>query len=583
MRYSNIYPKTRKEEPKSVVSPGTKLLIRSGFIEQISSGLWAMSILGLLVKRNIENIVRDEMNKSGAVEIEFPILQPKELWEESGRWSKYIEAGIAFKLKDRKDLEYFLAPTAEEVVTSFRRKNLRSYRDLPMNLWQMNTKFRDEMRPRQGLIRGREFIMKDAYSFDENDQGMAETFAKMDIAYNKIFKRCSLEFIKVEADSGAIGGNNSAEFMALTNIGEDTLLYCPKCNYGGNQEKASAHFPEYPEIDYAAIQELETPEIKTVDDLVKFTNIPADKMIKTIVLVVDEKPVVVSLRGDLEISETKLMNILGGSKVEHASPETVFEVTKAPVGFAGPVGLYKKTPFTYLIDVSAKGLRNFLCGGNKRDIHYINVNFGKDVQEPETYHDVSKAVSGQQCSSCKEGILDTLQGIEVGHIFQLGQAYSTPMNAKFINREGKEEFFWMGCYGIGISRIVQTIAEQSYDERGIIWPMSVAPFQAIVLPVNTKYHLDDAIEIYNDLLQSGLKILIDDSDTRIGEKFANAELLGIPVQIVLGKSWENNKKLEVRWRDYKNYDAQIFTIAKPNSLPGCEMTLGELKDFLGKC
>lgn len=581
MKYSKIYPKTRKEDPKTVVSTGTKLLVRAGLVEQVSSGLWIMTTLGLLVRKNIENIVREEMNKAGAIEFEFPILQPRKLWEESGRWNRYVEDEIAFKLTDRKDIDYFLAPTAEEMVTYFARKNLKSYKDLPVNIWQMSTKFRDEIRPRQGLIRGREFMMKDAYSFDQNEESMSESYKIMASAYQNIFEKTGLNFIKVEADSGSIGGNNSAEYMALTEIGEDVLLYCPKCNYGANQEKAQAYFPAV-NHELNKIVELETPDIKTVDDLYKFTGVNPEQMIKTVILEVDDNPVIVSLRGDLEISEIKLMNLLNGKKVKNASPEIVQKVTNAPVGFAGPINLYKKTEFKYLFDVSTKDLKNFLCGGNKKDIHYIDVNFGVDVDVPQEFHDISKAVKGLNCPSCHDGILDSLQGIEVGHIFQLGQVYSKPMEAKFINNQGKEEFFWMGCYGIGISRIVQTLAEQWNDEKGIIWPENISPFEIVVIAVNNKYHLNDATNIYEELKSKGYKTLLDDSDSGAGGKFIDAELMGIPLQIVVGKAWQNENTLELRWRNTKNYDSNIFKIEKENALPSTKIELSELDDLLKK-
>lgn len=580
MKYSLIHPKTRREDPRSVVSSGTKLLMRAGFIEQISSGLWTIATLGLRVKKNIESIVRDEMNKSGAIEFEFPILQPRELWEESGRWSKYIEANIAFKLTDRKRLDYFLAPTAEEVVTNFARKNLKSYRDLPANIWQMNQKFRDEIRPRQGLIRNREFLMKDAYSFNESEESMINTYNIMGETYKNIFSRCGLNFIRVEADSGAIGGNNSSEFMALTDIGEDVLLYCDKCGYGANQEKATSFLPEYTNEENSDLIELETPDIKTVEDLFKFTNVPENKMIKTVVLEYDGKPVIISIRGDLQINETKILNLLNATKIRNASAEMVEETTKAPVGFAGPINLYKNTDIPYFFDISTKGLKNFLCGGNKKDIHYLNVNFGRDVQEPDIFHDLSKTEVGHICPNCKENKLNTLQGIEIGHIFQLGQTYSKSMNAKFVDKTGKEDYFYMGCYGIGVSRILQTIVEQSYDDKGIIWNKNIAPFKILIIPISYKEHLSEAMKIYNEFNEIGISTLIDDTDSRIGEKFANAELIGIPLQIVVGKSWLLNQKLEVRWRDTNKFDESIFSIQKENGLPSCEMNLEELRNVI---
>jgi len=581
MHYSKVFPKTRRDNPKENNSPGTNLLIRCGLAEQLAAGLWLNTPLGLMVRRKVETIVREEMNRAEAIEVEIPLLHPKELWDETGRFDKYKAANISFTTQDRKGAKYILAPTAEEAITNFARKNLLSYRDLPVNFWQMGPKFRDELRPRQGLIRGREFLMKDAYSFDVDSDGMVKSFKIMEATYKRIFERLNFNYIQVEADSGTIGGSGSSEFMAITECGEDTLLYCPDCHYGGNQEKAIAYFYESSES-LNPLTKIATPDIKTVEELEKFTSIPAKQMVKTIILEADGNPVIVSMRGDLEISEFKLAKLLKAENVETADQEIVKKVTGAPVGFAGPINLFGKTDVPYFFDISVKHVKNFLCGANSQDIHFINVNSGRDFPEPKEYHDLSKAVEGSYCSNCKKGMLKVMRGVELGHIFQLQQSYSQPMKATFSDKEGNVVPFWMGCYGIGVSRIVQTIIEQFNDERGIIWPLTLAPFKVVVIPVNFDEHLEVAEDIYKQLLDSGIEVIIDDRDARIGEKLTTAELLGWPVQILIGRSWDKDKKLEVRWRDPKKFDENIFSKPENNSLPTAEMELSEVISWLKK-
>jgi len=580
MNYSKLFPKTRREDPKDGSSPATKLLVRAGFIDQISRGIWTMATLGLKVRRNIERIVREEMEKAGAIELELPILQPRELWDETKRWDKYMHAQIAFHLRDRKNVDYILAPTAEEVITDFARKNVRTVYDLPITLWQMSPKFRDELRPRQGIIRGREFVMKDAYSFDSTKEGMLDSYEKMDAAYNAVFTRCGFNFIKVEADSGSIGGSGSAEFMAVTQFGEDTLLYCTQCGYGGNQEKAKAFFQPYINRGRDALQLLETPNVKTVEQLEVFTKIPASKMVKTIVLIADEKPVIVSMRGDLEISEVKLAGLLSATSVETAPFDVVERVTNAPVGFAGPINLYGKTDVPYFFDYSVEGLQNFLCGANKQDVHYIGVNSGRDFPEITEYKDLSKAIAGQHCSNCQEGVFEEKHGIELGHIFQLQQVYSRPMKATFKDNSNEAIPYWMGCYGIGVSRIIQAIVEQNYDDRGIIWPFALAPFKVIVIPVKPENDRT-ARDAYNTIREAGIDTVLDDRDVRIGEKLTDAELQGWPIQVVVGRSWESEQKVEVRWRDTRSYDHALFSVTK-NSLPSALLTSEEFITLIKK-
>lgn len=542
-----------------------------------------MTTLGLMVRRLIEQIVRQEMSRTGAIEVELPILQPRELWDETGRWTKYMSAGIAFHLADRRGGEYILAPTAEEAVTSFARATLRTHRDLPLTLWQMSPKFRDEFRPRQGLIRGREFVMKDAYSFDVDERGMRLSYEIMDHAYQKVFTRCGFSFIKVEADSGAIGGSGSAEFMAITEFGEDVLLYCPYCGYGGNQERASAFFPPYPEVPLEDLQEIATPDIRTVEQLEKSVGYRSEQMVKTIVLQADGKSIIVSVRGDLEISEVKLANFLGATTIEIADAETVEMVTGAPVGFAGPINLYGQTQIPYYVDRSVRGLANFLCGANKRDTHYIGCNAGRDFLAIDRYYDLVKAIAGQYCAHCQKGAMLEKRGIELGHIFQLQQVYSQPMEATFIDVNGERVPYWMGCYGIGVSRIVQAIVEQSYDKRGIVWPLALTPFEVAIIPV-TAEHLAAAEDLYELLVEAGVRVLLDDRPARIGEKLTDAELQGWPVQVLVGRHWDTRGDLEVRWRDIKNFDLGLFALQNDDdrALPTAIMTPEDFVHFINK-
>ncbi len=586
MRYSKIFPKTRRDDPSDFPSAGSRMLIRGGFISQAASGIWIMTPLGLIVRRLIEQIIREEMERIGAIELELPILQPKELWERSHRWAGYVESNTSFKVVDQKGNEFFMAPTAEEVVTDFASRVLQTYRDLPITFWQMSPKFRDEEKPHHALIRCREFVMKDAYSFGIDPESMKQAFDSMELAYNRVFRRCGFNFIKVEADSGAIGGSGSAEFMAFAEFG-DVLLQCTSnaCDYGGNQEKTSVYYPPHPnpKEPLQGLREIQTPNIRTVQELEQFVGLPANKMAKTIVMTADDTPVIVTMRGDLEISEIKLANLLGvtDKKVKTADAETVISVTGAPVGFAGPIDLYGSTAVPWYFDRSVKDLRNFLCGANKKDVHYVNVNPGRDFPQITNYYDLAKAVAGQYCPKCKTNALVEKRGIELGHIFQLQDRYSKPteMDAGFANGAGEKIPFSMGCYGIGVSRIVQTIVEQRNDDRGIIWPWSLTPYQVSVIPVNADKNLKDAERIYKYLEQRGFRVLLDDRDARIGEKLTDHELLGWPLQVLVGRTWERDQTLEVRWRDVNTSDGARFVIPKAGTLPTAFMSLEEFAEF----
>lgn len=584
MYLSKVYPRTRREDPRDANSPGTINLIRAGFVSKVTSGIWTWTTLGLRVRRKVETIVREEMESIGAVELELPILQPRELWEQTSRWGKYTQGRTAFVTTDRAGNQFLLAPTAEEVITSFAAANLTSHKDLPMTFWQMSPKYRDEMRPRQGLIRGREFLMKDAYSFSADQAGMKQAYDDMASAYKKIFVRCGFSpFLWVEADSGAIGGSGSTEFMAVTEYGEDYLLNCPECHYGANQEKASTVF-SYEEVPMAPLERIDTPNIRTVAELEKFIALRADQMVKTIVLVADGNPVIVSMRGDLEISEVKLANLLGAQNVETAHASIVEEITRAPVGFAGPINLFNRERIfngqevPYFFDLSVKGLRNFLCGGNEIDVHYVNVNTGRDFPEPEQFYDLSKVVDGQHCPRCS-GTLRESKGIELGHIFQLQQVYSAPMNAVFADKDGQLIPFWMGCYGIGVSRIVQAIVEQHYDEKGLIWPIDLAPFEMTVIPTN-KRMIDDAKQVYDELNRHFPgEVMLDDLGRSFGASMTDAELIGYPFQLIVGRNWTEERKLEVKIRDQRKLpDRSEVNVAARQSAE--LMTVEEFTSYL---
>lgn len=425
--------------------------------------------------------------------------------------------------------------------------------------------------------------MKDAYSFDSTEEGLKKSYLLMEKTYHRIFERCGFNFIEVEADPGAIGGSGSAEFIALTEYGEDTVLFCKHCHYGGNQEKASAYFPPYPKEPMKDLLKIPTPNIRTVEELVQFIGFKPEQMVKTIVMNADGKPIIVSMRGDLEISEVKIANLLRASNVVTADYDLVEEVTGAPVGFAGPINLFGKTKVPYYFDKSVKGLRNFLCGANKKDIHYIEVNTGRDFPAPPEYFDLSKATAGSFCPNCQNYPLKVYRGIELGHVFQLQQNYSSLMKATFLNKEGQKNNFWMGCYGIGVSRIVQAAVEQFHDERGIVWPVNLAPFEVVIIPINVDNHLTPSLEIYKKFQEEGFKVILDDRDLRTGEKLTDAELLGWPVQIIIGRSWDSEKKLEVRWRNVKNFDKNVFQFKDSKTLPTCITDLVSIITFLKQC
>jgi len=544
MRYSELLLPTLKETPTEAEVVSHRLLLRAGFIRKLSSGVYTYLPLGLASIRKVEQIVREEMNRAGAQELLMPMVQPADLWKESGRWEKYGPELLRFT--DRHDRESCLGPTHEEVITDLVRREIHSYRNLPLNLYQIQTKFRDEIRPRFGLMRGREFIMKDGYSFDASEKGAEITYQKMYDAYHRIFKRCGLSFRAVEADTGTIGGSFSHEFMVLADTGEDTLVICKNCAYAANMEKAAVQPPAKTEedVELLPLQKIETPGKKKVEAVCGFLGIAPRELVKTMVYLADGAPVAVLVRGDHEVQPVKLKNMLGAVEVELADEKQVFDITGVPSGYLGPIGL--KIPVAADREIAA--MANFTVGANEKNYHLQNVNFPRDFNVFQVA-DLRQVTADDRCPSCG-GILELTRGIEVGHIFKLGDSYSKALKATFQDSNSEEQNFIMGCYGIGVSRTVAAAIEQNHDEHGIIFPLPLAPLQVIILnldPQNTEITMA-AESFYRQLQQEGLEVLLDDRDERPGIKFKDADLIGIPYRITIGKRFLQEGEVEIRTR-----------------------------------
>jgi prolyl-tRNA synthetase len=558
MRYSQYFIPTVKETPSDAEVISHQLMLRSGMIRKLAAGIYNYLPLGLRSIRKVEAIVREEMNKAGAIEMLMPAVQPAELWKESGRWDFYGKELLRFK--DRKDAEFCMGPTHEEVVTDLIRKEVRSYRQLPINLYQIQGKFRDEIRPRFGLMRGREFIMKDAYSFDVNEAGADVSYAKMYKAYRRIFERCGLRFRAVEADTGSIGGNFSHEFMVLADSGEDAIVSCSACQYAANMEKAETRKSAAGEhADPRPLERVTTPGQKSVEEVALFLGVSSTQVVKTLVLLADNEPVVALLRGDYDLNEIKLKNHLGCAELEMAGDDVVAKVTGAPTGYAGPVGLPGKVKI--VADLSLEGMHNFVVGANAGDTHLKNVNLERDFSVTG-FVDIRNVIIGDPCPRCDEGSLEIWRGIEVGHVFKLGTKYSKSLHATFLDADGKEQIIYMGCYGIGIGRTVAACIEQNHDENGIIFPIPIAPFQVIVSALSAK---DDSVKdaaeaIYQDLLESGIEVLLDDRDERPGFKFKDADLIGIPLRIVVGAKHLVDGRVELKER--RSGEVELLPIAE---------------------
>jgi prolyl-tRNA synthetase len=547
---SRFHIPTLKEDPADAEVISHKLMLRAGMIRKLTAGVYSYLPLGCRSLRKMEQIVREEMDAAGAQEVFLPMVQPAELWMESGRWDIYGSELLRFK--DRHDRESCLGPTHEEVITDLVRRDVRSYRELPINLYQIQTKFRDEIRPRFGLMRGREFTMKDGYSFDASDSAADESYQVMWEAYKRVFQRCGLKFRAVEADSGPIGGSFSHEFMVLADTGEDTIVSCDSCDYAANMEKAEIRASK---TDFTAVGEpakkVETPEMRTIEEVSSFLKVRPEDLIKTLILQSEKGVIAVLIRGDQELNETKLKNHLNVSEIALADEKTIVEITGGPLGFSGPVGLEQ---ITILADHTIAGMGTAVVGANEKDFHLMNVNPQTGFRVDE-YGDFRNAREGDLCPRCT-GKLMLTKGIEVGHIFKLGTKYSRSMNAVFLDSDGQERPMIMGCYGIGVSRTVAAAIEQNNDADGIIFPPPIAPFQVIVTPVGAKSpEIDEAAEkIYRELWAEGIDTLIDDRDERPGVKFKDADLMGIPVRITVGKKALAESKLELRNRRTKNVE-----------------------------
>jgi len=543
MKMSNMLIATLREVPAEAEIDSHKLMLRSGMIRKMAAGVYNYLPLGLKVLKNVEDIVREEMNAAGAQEFLASAIIPAELWQESGRWDAY--GAEMFRLKDRGERDFCLGPTHEEVFTDIARNEIKSYKQLPLNLYQIQTKYRDERRPRFGVMRSREFIMKDAYSFDKDQDGLDLAYDKMHDAYVKIFNRCGLDAKCVAADSGAIGGSNSAEFMVRSEVGEDDVVFCTQCDYAANIEKASSPAEKEEKQELMDAEKIATPNSRGIDEVSEFLNISPKKTVKTLLYNIDGKIVAVFVRGDREVNEVKVANASNASgDIEMASREEYINATGCDIGFAGPIGIKADL---ILVDEEVENMYNFVVGANETGYHIRNVNYGTDFEG--TIGDFRNVTEGERCPVCG-GKITIARGTEVGHIFKLGSKYSEAMNANFIDEEGKEKPFIMGCYGIGVTRTMASIIEQHHDENGIVWPLSVAPYHVSVITVNVKDEEQTKVanQLYEELISMGIEVLLDDRNERAGVKFKDSELMGIPMRVTVGKKIGDGE-VEFKLRD----------------------------------
>lgn len=530
MKMSNMLISTLREVPAEAEIDSHKLMLRAGMIRKMASGIYNYMPLGLKVLKNVEDIIREEMNEAGAQEFLASAVLPAELWQESGRWDAYGEE--MFRLKDRNNRDFCLGPTHEEVFTDIARNEIKSYKQLPVNLYQIQTKYRDERRPRFGVMRSREFIMKDAYSFDKDQEGLDISYNKMREAYIKVFNRCGIDAKPVEADSGAIGGSNSAEFMVRSEVGEDDVVFCTSCNYAANIEKAESTSEKEEKEELNNLEKVETPNSRGIEEVSKFLNVSSKKTVKALLYNVDGRIVAVFVRGDREVNEVKVSNAVNAlSDIKMATNEEYRNATGCDIGFAGPIGIKADL---VLVDEEVSNMYNFITGANETGYHLKNVNYGRDFEGK--IGDYRNITEGEKCPICS-GKVTISRGTEVGHIFKLGTKYSEAMNAKFIAEDGKEKPFVMGCYGIGVTRTMASIIEQNNDENGIIWPLSVAPYHINVIPVNIKdeEQMKIANNIYEELKDIGVDVVFDNRNERVGVKFKDSDLMGIPMRITVGK------------------------------------------------
>jgi len=561
MKASQTFLVTLKEAPADAEIVSHQLMVRAGLIRKLSAGIYNYLPLGLKVIRKVENIIREEMNRAGAIELLMPMVQPAELWQETGRWEKM--GPELLRIKDRHERDYLIQPTSEEVITGLARSEIKSYKQLPVNFYQIQTKFRDERRPRFGIMRGREFSMKDAYSFDRDQAGLKKSYALMFDAYVRIFQRMGLQFRAVAADNGAIGGSGSQEFHVIADTGEDAIVYCPNSDYAANLEAAeSLPLITKRATPQAKIEKVATPGQKRCDDVAQFLKINLSQTIKSLVLAVDQeagpaKLFMVLLRGDHELNEIKVNKVAGLSTFRFATDAEIQAACGSPVGYLGPVGL--PASIQVIADRTVANMSNFVCGANAEGYHLTGVNWGRDVPEP-LVADVRNAVVGDPSPDGK-GTLEICRGIEVGHVFQLGTRYSEAMKCTYLDENGKAQPMVMGCYGIGVTRLLGAAIEQGHDERGIIWPISMAPFEVVICPVGydkSDMVRDAANHLHQELLAAGVDVVLDDRGERPGAMFADWELIGVPYRVVIGE--RGLKEGQVEFQGRRESTAQLIPL-----------------------
>ena len=564
MRYSRGFLPTLKEDPAEAEVVSHSLMVRAGIIRRVAAGIYNLLPLGLRIQKKVESIVRDEMDRAGAQEVLLPVMLPSGFWEETGRWQAYGKELI--RLRDRHGRDFCLGPTHEEIITDMIRRDVRSYRDLPLNLYQIQTKFRDEIRPRFGVMRGREFVMKDAYSFDTDEKGAEESYQIMFNAYRRIFTRCGLQYSPVEADSGLIGGSFSHEFMVHAETGEESITICNECGYSANVEltplSRSLEKPSFSKIKdgKTSLRKVHTPCISTAEEVAGFFKRNLSDITKTLVYSSDGLPIVVMVRGDYFINETKLKNYLQSAELILAGEEMTQQVTNARVGFAGPINL--RGNVRIVGDFSVMEQSNLVLGANEDDHHFEGATIGKDFEISE-FADIRAAVEGDPCPKCKAP-LGVMKGIEVGHVFKLGTKYSEAMGTRFLGEDGELRTVVMGCYGIGIGRTIAAAIEQNHDENGIIWPVPIAPYHVVIIPI--KYDDPDTQEItenlYQTLSDNSIEVLLDDREERPGVKFKDADLMGIPFQVIVGPKGLVDGKVELKARRGGSKDLIALTEAE---------------------
>ena len=570
MKMSKLFVQTLREFPQDAEAISHKMLVRAGYIKKLANGVYSYLPLMKRVISKVEQIAREELNAAGAQELLMPFVQPAELWQKSGRWQVYGKELL--RMKDRHDVELCLGPTHEEVITSIADGILTSYKQLPVNLYQFQLKFRDEIRPRFGLLRGREFIMKDGYSFHTSQESLDEEYQNMWRAYKKIFERCGLETKAVQSDSGAIGGKVSHEFMVLTETqtGEDDVFYCKECDYSANSNHATSVLnEEFTTTRFEKEEVVDTPNVRTIKELAEFFNVNENNILKSVLYIVDSKPVMVMIRGDKEVEETKLLNAVCGLEIRKATEDEAKELTGSEVGFLSCIGI-DKTKVKVLYDLSAKNMKNFIVGINEVDKHMV----GRNFKEEHEFIDLSLVKEGEKCPKCGKPLYIT-RGIEVGNIFQLGTKYSKPMNATYTDEKGENKPFIMGCYGIGITRTAAAAIEKHHDDFGIIWPLAIAPYHCVVVPVNIQEEEQKNIaqEIYEKLQKNGVEVVLDDRADRAGVKFKDADLIGFPYRITVGKTIKDGL-VEFKTRA----TGEVITITPEEAILKITNAVNELKE-----